>query len=151
LRGQCQFAAGDKVELPRLAPDLQHDRAYRIAGERVGRRSQGMLDVGGVDGDEKARIKTEFGKPGHRNRARFNLVKILTDPNHWPSRGDAAREPRDKARRSRALPTGLPKHFVNDAQSEPSLQARIRLRMPKRHLARAIRLAMAFDTFDVAA
>ena len=137
--------------MSRLAPKLQHDRTHRIAGEGVGGRSQCMFDAGGVDGDEKARIKAEFGKPAHRDRARLNLVKILSDPNHRPARGDAAREPRDKAGRSRALPAGLRKHFVNDAQSEPPLQARVRLRMPERYLARAIRLAMAFDALDVAA
>jgi hypothetical protein len=87
LRGQCQLAAGDKVELSRLAPDLQHDRAHRIAGERVGRRSQGLLDVGGVDTDETPRIQTKFGKPVHRHSARFDFGEILPDPNHRPTRG----------------------------------------------------------------
>jgi hypothetical protein len=77
-----------------------------------------MFDVGGVDGDEKARIKAEFGKAAHRDGTCFNLVKILPDPNHRPPRGDAAREPRDKAGRSRALPSGLRKHLVNGAQRE---------------------------------
>ena len=89
MRGQCQLAAGDKVELSRLAPDLQHDGAHRIAGERVRGRSQGMVDVGGVNTDEKARIETKFGKPAHRNGARFNFREILPDPNHRTPRGHA--------------------------------------------------------------
>ena len=89
LRGQCQLAAGDKVELSRLAPDLQHDGADRIAGERVGGRSQGMVDVGGVDTDETTRIQTKFGKPAHRDGARFNFREILPDPNHRTPRGHA--------------------------------------------------------------
>jgi hypothetical protein len=151
LRGQCQLAARDKVELSRLAPDLQHNGAHRIASERVGGRSQRMFDVGGVDGDEKAWIKAEFGKPTHRDGTCFNFREILSDPNHRPSRGNAAREPRDEARRSRALSSDLRKHLVNGAQSESALQACIGLRMPEGHLARAIRLAMAFDAPDVVA
>jgi hypothetical protein len=89
LRGQCQLATGDKVELSRLAPDLQYDGAHRIAGECIGGRSQGMVDVGGMDADEKARIETEFGKPAHRDGARFDFREILPDPDHRTPRGHA--------------------------------------------------------------
>jgi hypothetical protein len=37
LRGQRQLAARHEIELPRLAPELEHDGAERIAGERIGR------------------------------------------------------------------------------------------------------------------
>jgi hypothetical protein len=89
LRGQCQLAAGDQVELSRLAPDLQHDGAHRIAGERISGRSQCMVNVGDVDTDETTRIEAKFGKPAHRDGARFNFRKILPDPNHRPPRGHA--------------------------------------------------------------
>jgi hypothetical protein len=151
LRGQCQFAAGDKIELSRLAPDLQHDRTHRIAGERVGGRAQCMVHVRGADGDQKAWIETQFGKPAHRNGACFNFREILPDPHRRPPRGDAAREPHDKAGRHSALSSGLRKHLVSRAQSQPAVQACIGLRVSERHLARAIRLAMAFDALDVAA
>ena len=89
MRGQCQLAAGDKIELSRLAPDLQHDSAHRIAGKRVRGRSQGMVDIGGMDTDETPRIETEFGKPAHRHSARFDFREILPDPDHRTPRGHA--------------------------------------------------------------
>ena len=110
-----------------------------------------MVDVGGADADEKTRIKTEFGKPAHRDRACFNFGKILPDPDHGPPRGHASCEPRDKAGRHRALPAGFRKHLVHGAQSDPALQVRVGLRMPERHLARRIRRAVRLDALDVAA
>jgi hypothetical protein len=89
LRGQCQLAAGDKIELSRLAPELQYDGAHRIAGERIGGRPQCVVDVSGANGDEKARIKTEFGKPAYRDGPRFDFREILPDPNHRTPRGHA--------------------------------------------------------------
>jgi hypothetical protein len=80
LRRQRQFAAGEEVELPRLAPDFQHDDANRIAGQRVGGRTQCVVHIGRTHGHDKTRIKTEFGQPAHRNRARFNLGEILPYP-----------------------------------------------------------------------
>ena len=151
MRGQCQLAAGDKVELSRLAPDFQHDGAHRIAGERVGSRSQCMLDISGVDTDETTRIQTEFGKPAHRDGARFNFREILPDPNHRPPRGHAPRDPRDKSGRHSALPSGFRKHLVHGAQSESALQARIRLRMSEPHPARRVRLTTGLEALDVVA
>jgi len=60
LRRQCEFAARDKIELPRLAPDFQDDNTERIAGQRVGGGAQCGIGVGGTHGHQQARIKTEF-------------------------------------------------------------------------------------------
>jgi hypothetical protein len=104
-----------------------------------------MINVGGAYTDEKTRIETQFSQPAHRQRARFNLGEILSDPNGGPPRGHAPRKPCDKARRHDTLPPGVRKHFVHGPQGEPALQARIGIRMPKHHPAWRIRLAMGFD------
>jgi len=151
LRGQRQLSAGDKVELSRLAPDLQHDGADRIAGKRVRSRPQRVVHVSGANGNEKARIKTEFGKSAHRDGARFNFREILPDPDQGPSFGDSPCEPRDKAGRHSALPAGLRKHLVNGAQRKPALQARVRLRMTEQPPARWISLITRLEALDAAA
>ena len=151
LRGQCQLAAGDEIDLFRLAPDLQHDGAHRIAGQGVGRCPQRLIDVGCADRDEKTRVKAKLGKPVHRDRACFDFRKILPDPNYRSPRGHAPGKPRDKAGRHRALPAGLRKHLVHGAQNQPALQMCVGLRMSERHLAQATRRAMRLDAFDVAA
>jgi hypothetical protein len=151
LRGQRQLAAGNKIELLRFAPHFQHDGAYCIADKRIGGRPQRVVHIGGADGDQKARIETEFGEPAHRQRARFKLREILSDPNHWPSRGHPPRQPSNKAGRRSALPSGFRKHLVHGAQSDPALQAGIGFRMPERHLLQIIRCAVRLDAFDAAA
>lgn len=151
LRGQRQFAAGCEVELSRPAPDFQHDGANRVTGQRVGCRPQRTLHIGCTHGHEKARIETEFDKPAHRHRARFNLGEILPYPHQWPPACRPAREGGNKTGRRSALPTGLRKHFVHGAQSEPALQRRVGIRMSERHPARRIRLAMRLDALDTAA
>ena len=110
-----------------------------------------MIDVSGADGDETARIKTQLGKPAHRDRTRFDFREILTDPHKRPPRGHAPCEPRDKAGRNRALPAGLRKHLVHGAQGEAALQVCIDLRMAERHLAQAIRRALRLDALDAPA
>ena len=57
LRGQCELAAGDEIELARIAKDFQHDGAERIAGQRIRRAAQRGLDIGGAHGDQTARIR----------------------------------------------------------------------------------------------
>ena len=136
MRGQRQLAAGDKVERPRLAPNLQHDDANRIAGQRVGDRPQRLIRIDGAYTDEKARIETQFSQPAHRDGARFNLGEILPDPNDGSPHGRATRKPRDKARRRDTLPAGIRKHLVHGPQSEPALQACIGIRMSKHYPAR---------------
>jgi hypothetical protein len=84
LRGQCQLAAGDEIELARLPPDFQHHTTQRIAGQRVGGGAQRGIDVGGAHGRQQARIETKFGQSAHRHRARFNLGEILPHPNQRP-------------------------------------------------------------------
>ena len=56
-RGQCEFAAGDEIELARLPPDFQHDGAERIAGQRVGGGPQRGVGVGGAHGHQQPRIE----------------------------------------------------------------------------------------------
>jgi len=50
LRGQRQFAARHEIKLLCIAPDLHHDGAERIASERIRRRPQRAVDVGGAHG-----------------------------------------------------------------------------------------------------
>jgi len=69
LRSKGQFAARREVDLSRLAPDFQHDSANRIAGQRVGGRSQRTLHIGCVHGHEKPWIKAKLDQPVHRHRA----------------------------------------------------------------------------------
>jgi hypothetical protein len=136
LRGQRQFAAGDEIELPRRAPDFQHDDANRIAGQRVGGCPQCVVHIGCAHGHETAWIETEFGQPVHRHRARFNLGEILPYPYQWPPACGAARKSGDKTGRRSALPAGVRKHFVHGSQSKPAAQRRVGIRVPKRHLSR---------------
>jgi hypothetical protein len=136
LRGQRQLAAGDKVELPRLAPNLQHDDTDRIASQRVGDRPQRLIRISGAYTDEKTRIETQFSQPTHRQGARFNLGEILPDPNDRPPHGRATRKPCDKAGRRDTLPAGLRKHLVHGPQGEPALQACVGIRMSKYYPAR---------------
>jgi hypothetical protein len=151
LRGQRQLPAGDKVELSRLAPDLQHNHTHRIAGERVRRRPQRMVHIGSANGDQEARIETEFGPSAHRDRARFNLGEILPDPHHGPPRGGTIGKSCNKTGRHSALPSGFRKHFMHRPQSEPALQVCIGIRVPKRHPAWRVRFAMGLDALDAAA
>jgi hypothetical protein len=135
----------------RFAPDLQHDGAERIAGQRVGGGPQRGLHVGGAHGHEEPRIETEFGQSAHRQRARFNFGKILPYPHQRPPCGHPPRKPRDKTRRRGALPATFREHLMHRAQGETALQHRIRIGMPERDPARRIRFAMRLDALDAAA
>lgn len=84
LRGQRQLAAGDEIELTRLAPDFQHHDAQRIAGQRVGGGPQRGVHVSRAHRHEEARIDTELGPSAHRQRAGFNFGEILTHPHQRP-------------------------------------------------------------------
>jgi hypothetical protein len=151
LRGQRQLAAGDEIELPRLAPDFQHDGAQRIAGERVGGGPQRGVDIGGAHRHQEARIETEFGQSAHRQRARFNFGEILPYPNQRPPCRRPSRKARDKTRRRGAVPACIGKHLVHRTHGEAALQRGIRLGMTERHPARRVRIAMRFDALDAAA
>jgi hypothetical protein len=61
LGSQSELAAGDEIELARLAPDFQHDGAERIAGQRVGGGPQCAVHIRRPYGHEKTRIETELG------------------------------------------------------------------------------------------
>ena len=149
LRRQRQLAAGDEIELPGFAPDFQHHRANRIAGQRVGRGAQRDVDIGGAHGHHAARIEAEFGEASHRQRAGFDFGKILPDPHQRPPCRHPPRKPRDEAGRRRALPS-LGKHLVHGGQREAALQRRIGIGMPERH-AYLRRVGMRLDALDAAA
>jgi hypothetical protein len=151
LRGQRQLAAGDEIELTRLAPDFQHDAAERIAGERVGGGPQRGVDVGGAHRHHETRIETEFDKPAHRQRAGFNFGKILPHPQQRPPCRHPPGKACDKTRRRGTLPAGFRKHLMHRAQSEAALQRRVRPGMPERHPVRPVRLARRLDALDAAA
>jgi hypothetical protein len=141
LCGQRQLAAGDEIELPGFTPDFQHDAAERIAGESIGGGPQRSVDVGCAHRHHKARIKTEFGQPAHRQRARFNFGKILTHPHQRPPCRHPPGKARDKTRRRGTLPAGCREHLMHRAQGEAALQRRVRLGMSERHPAGQIRIA----------
>jgi hypothetical protein len=112
---QCQLAAGDQVELPCLAPNLQHDSTHRIAGQRVRSGPQCTVHIRCAHAHEKTRIKTELGYPAHRQRARFNFGKILSHPHQRPLRDHSRCEPRDKTGCGGTLPASLGEHLVQCA------------------------------------
>jgi hypothetical protein len=151
LRGQCQLAAGDEIELSRLPPDFQHHRAQRIAGECVGGGPQCGVHIRRAHRHQKTRIETEFGQPVHRQRARFNFSEILTHPDQRLSRRRPPRKACDKTRRRRALPAGVSKHLVHRAQGETALQRRIGIGMTERNPVRGVRIVMRLDALDAAA
>jgi len=150
LRGQRQLAACNEIEMAGFAPDFEHDGTKHLADERVGRRPQCALHVGGAHRHEKARIKTKFGEPAHRQRAGFNFGEILTDPNQRPMGRHPPRKPCDESARRSALPS-LGKHLMHRASGEAALQRRIRITMPERHPAGRVRPAMRFKARNAAA
>jgi hypothetical protein len=150
LRRQGQFTARHEVELPRLAPDLQHHGAERVAGERVGRRPQRAFTIGRAHRHEATRIKAELRKPAHRQRARFNFGKILPHPDQRPARRDPPGEACDESGRHRAL-MSLGKYLMHRGYCEAAAQHRIRLNMAERSALRRMQIAMRLDAFDVAA
>jgi hypothetical protein len=148
---QRQLAAGDEIELSRFAPDLQHDGAQRVAGERVGGGPQCGVHIRGMHRHQEARVETEFGQSAHRQRAGFNFGEILTHPNQRPPRRRPPRKACDKARRRRTLPACIGEHLMHRTHGEAALQRRIRVGMAERHPVRRIGIAMRLDAFDAAA
>ncbi len=151
LRRQRQLAAGHKIELPRLAPDLQHHGPHRIAGERIGGGAQGVLDIGRTHRHQTTRIEAEFGQPAHRQRAGLAFGKILPHPDQRPARRDPRSQAGDKSRRCRALPAAFAKHLMHRALGEPALQHRIHLSMTEHGSLQRMDAAMRLDAFDTAA
>jgi len=148
LRRQGQLAAGDEIELARLAPDFEHDRAERIAGQRVGGAPQGAVHIGGVHRHQQSGIEPEFGQPADRQRAGFERRKILPYPQQRPAGSHPPRQPRDKPCRRGTLPAGFREHLVHRPQRQTALQRRIRVAMPERHLAHRAGIAMRLDALD---
>ncbi|MEA2864382.1 MAG: hypothetical protein QOC84_2338 [Bradyrhizobium sp.] len=150
LRGQCQLAAGDEIELARFAPDLQPHGAQRIAGQCVGRPPQRGIHIRRAHRHHKARIETELGQSAHRQRARFNFGEILPHPHQRPPRRRPSRQPGQKPGRRGALPP-FGKHFMDRCYREAALQGRIDIRMAERHPPRRTRLRRRLKALDAAA
>jgi hypothetical protein len=144
---QRQLAAGDEIELPRLAPDFQHHRAHRIAGQRVGGGAQRIVRIGRAHGHQPARIETEFGKPAHRQRPRFNVAEILPHPEQRTPCRQPSRQACDEAGGRTALPP-RGEHLMQRAGGEPALQRRIRGRMTERHPVQRMRIARCLEALD---
>ena len=150
LRSQSEFAAGDEIELARLAPDFQHHRTECIAGQRVSGGPQRRIDIGGAHGHQPSRIEPEFGEPAHRQRAGFDFRKILPHPDQRPARCHPSREPCDKSRRRSAL-MSFGKNFMHRGACEPAAQRRIGLGMAERHFMKRMRIRRRLDALDAAA
>jgi len=133
LRRQGEFAAGDEIELPRLAPDFQHHRAERIAGQRVGGGTQRGIGVGGTHGYQQARIEAEFAKPAHRQRPGFQFGKILPHPDQRPALRQPSGEAGDEAGGGRTLVT-FRKHLMHRSHCEAALQHSVSAGVAKRGL-----------------
>ena len=140
MRSQRQLAAGDEIELARLAKDLQHDGAERIAGERIGGGAQRRFDIGGAHGDEQARIEAELGKAVRRQRAGFKFGKILPHPDQRFARRNPPGNPRKETGRGRAL-VPLGKHFMHGGAREPAAQHRIGTPVAERDLVQRVDIA----------
>jgi len=134
LRRQCEFAAGDEIELPRLAPDFQHDNTERIAGQRVGGGPQRGVGIGGTHGHQQPRIEAEFAQPAHRQRARFQFGKILPHPDQRPPRRQPSGKAGDEAGRRRTL-MPFRKHLMHRGLGEAALQHSISAGVAERRLA----------------
>jgi hypothetical protein len=150
LRGQSEFAAGDEIELARLAPNFQHHGAERIAGQRVGGGPQRRVDVGGAHGHQQPRIEPEFGEPAHRQRAGFDFGKILPHPDQRPARCHPSRKARDESRRRRTL-MSFSKDFMHRGACKPPAQRRIGFGMAERHSMKRMRITGRLDALDAAA
>ena len=150
MRRQSELAAGDEIELARLAKGLQHDGAERIAGQRIRRGAQRRLDIGGAHGDEQARIEAKLGKPVRRQRAGFKFRKILPHPDQRFSRTKPSCDGSDETGRRRAL-MPLGEYFMHGSQREPAAQHRIRRAMTKRDLVQRMNITRRFDALDAAA
>jgi hypothetical protein len=147
---QSEFAAGDEIELPRLAPDFQHHGAERIAGQRVGGGPQRRVGIGRAHGHQQPRIEAQLGKPAHRQRAGFDFRKILPHPDQRPARRHPSGKAGDKSCRRGAL-MSIGKDFMHRGAGKPAAQRRIDLRMAERHLMERMRIRRRLDALDAAA
>jgi hypothetical protein len=150
LGRQCELAARDEIELPRLPPDFQHHGAERIAGQRVGRGAQRGIGIRGAHGHEQPRIEAEFSETAHRQRARFNFRKILPHPDQRPARRQPSRKAGDEAGCRRAL-MSLGEHFMHYGKRKTAAQHGVRRGVAERDLVEVMRIAMRFEAFDASA
>lgn len=150
LRSQRQLTARHQIELPGLAPELEHDGAERIAGERIGRGAQRALYVSRTHHHHVAWFEAELGEPAHRQRAGFKFREILPHPQQRPAHRNAARKPGDKTRRGRAL-TPLAKHLVDRRAREPAFQGAVHLAVAERDAVVMMHDLRRLDPFDLAA
>jgi hypothetical protein len=137
--------------MPRLAPDLQHHGAQRIAGQRIGRRPQRTFRIGCAHSHQTARIEAELGKPAHRQRTHLAPGKIRGDPQQRPPPQDPRGEPKHKSGRAGAVPASLREHLMHRAQGKPALQGLIGLGMAQRSAAGRGHAVMRLKTLDVPA
>jgi len=150
LRRQREFAARDQIELPRGPPDFQHHGTERIAGQRIGGTAQRALGIGRAHQHQTTRIEAKLGQPVHRQRAGFNLGKILPYPDQRPAHGDASGKAGNKTGCRRTL-MSFGKHLMHRSLRKAAAQHRIRLGMTERHALERLHIAMRLDAFDVAA
>ena len=128
LRGQGQLAAGDEIELPRLAPDFQHDGAERIAGQRVGGGAQRGVDIGGAHGHQRGadrgRVRTSPLIDSAPDSISEKSCRTQTSGRRGVSRPG---KPGDEAGRRRAL-MSLGKHLMHrgHARDRPAASHRRR-------------------------
>ena len=142
LRGQGQLAAGDQIELPRLAPDFQHHRADARRRPAHRRRCATRYRH-----RPRARVTSRRGsrpssaKPAHRQRAGFNLGKILAHPDQRTPRRQPSRQSPRRIPSPRALCRPSENTSCTAPVARPPRKHRIRAGMAERHPMQRMRIA----------
>lgn len=131
--GERQAAAGDKIDILRIAPELEHDRAERPAGQSFQSRPQAAIRIGRAHDHNALRIETEIEQPRHRKLAERERREILANPENGTAAGNPYRQSGRKTRGRHALPFLRCEDFMQDAGFQPALQDGIRARMPERY------------------
>ena len=147
---QGQLAAGDQIERPGLAPDLQHHDPQCLAGQGVCRCPQGGFRILRAHRHQETRIKTEFGDAAHSERAGFPFGEILTNPQPGPAWGQTSGQPRDKACGRGSL-SPLGEYLMHHPGCEPALQHRIGFGMAEANPVRTKGIARRFHAGDLVA
>ena len=133
LRGQCEFAAGDKIERFRRPPEFDHHRAQRIAGQGIGGDTQSGLDISRAHGDDLPWIEAKLAPTVHRQHAGFHLGEILPHPQQRFPRNDPARQTRNETRCRRCVTAAFGEHLVQRTAQQPAAQRRIGFGMAERN------------------
>ena len=151
LRGQRQLAAGDEIELPRLAPDLQHDGAERIAGERIGggratRSRRRRAHASPADAD-RGRARQARSSTARRIRVRKNPAA--------PTPAAAARVTRPASPAMKPVAAALCRPSANTSCiapiASPPCSIASALAMAERDPVERMRIAMRLEALDAAA